>query len=146
MPDGNLTAGKLRFGLALMVTAVGSRGLAIVAVVPAIAESVFIAVACARGIVDVVPDVAGSIPRFWEEILGDAGLSTGTRFVERAALPELAPGTAVVVVPSVINLFEMLAPVVVEFGVAEEVDDAAGDDGVATNDGRGGDDCPEVWL
>jgi hypothetical protein len=65
--------------------------------------------------------------------------------VERAALPALAPGTAVVVVPSVIDLFEMFAPVVVEFGVADEVDDAAGDDGVATNDGRERDDCPEVW-
>jgi hypothetical protein len=59
-----LTAGKLRFGLASMVTAFGSRGLAIVAAVPAIAKSVFIALVCARGFVDVVPDVAGSIPRF----------------------------------------------------------------------------------
>jgi hypothetical protein len=140
-----VTAGKLRFGLASTVTAVGSRGLVIVPAVPVIAESVFIALVCARGFVDVVPDVAGSIPRFWEEILGDAGLSTCTRFVERAASPGLAPGTAVVVVPSVIDLIEMFAPVVGEFGTADEVDDGAGDDGVTINDGRERDDCPEVW-
>jgi len=139
-----VTAGKLRFGLALMVTAVGSRGVAIVAAAPAIAESVFIAPVGARGFVDVVPDVAGSLTRLWEERLGGARLSRGTRLVERAALPELAPGTAVGVVPSVIDLFDMFAPVVVEFVVADKVDDGAGDDGVATNDGRERDDCPEI--
>jgi hypothetical protein len=65
--------------------------------------------------------------------------------VKRAALPELAPGTAVVVVPAAINPFKMFAPVVVEFGVADEVNAGAGDDGVVTNDGRESDDCPEVW-
>jgi hypothetical protein len=45
--DGNVTAGKLRFGLASMVRAVGSRVLAIGAAVPAVAKSVFIAIVCA---------------------------------------------------------------------------------------------------
>jgi hypothetical protein len=70
-------------------------------------------------------------------------LSRGTRLVERLALPELAPGTAVGVVPSVIELFAMLAPVVVEPVVADKADDGAGD-GVATNNGRERDDCPEI--
>jgi hypothetical protein len=51
-----------------MVTAVESRNFAIVPAVSATAESVFTALVCARGFADVVSDVAGSIPRFWEEI------------------------------------------------------------------------------
>jgi hypothetical protein len=141
---GNATAGKLRFGLALTVTAVGSREVAIVAAAPAVAESVFIALVGARGFVDAVPEVAGSLKRLREEMLGRGRLSRGTRLVERAALPELAPGTTVGVVPSVFDLFDMFAPVVVEFVVADELDDGAGDDGVATNKGGESDDCPEI--
>jgi len=141
---GTLTAGTLRFGLALMVTAVGSRGGTIVAPAPAIAETVFVALVGARGFVDVVPDVAGSLTTLWEEVLGGTRLSRGTRPVERAALPELAPDPAVGVVPSVIDLFDTFAPVVGEFVVADTADDGAGDDGVATDNGTERDDCPEL--
>jgi hypothetical protein len=141
---GTLTAGTLRFGLALIVTAVGSRGGAIVAPAPAIAETVFIALVGARGFVDVLPDVAGSLPTLWEGVLEGTRLSKGTRLGERAALPELAPDPLVGDVPSVIELFGTLALAVVEFGVADKADDGAGADGVAADDGRESDDCPEL--
>jgi hypothetical protein len=95
-PAGNATAGKLRFGLALMVTAVGSRGVATVAPAPAIAESTFIALVGAEELVDAIPDVAGSLTRLWEETLGGATLIRGTRLVETAALPELPPAWPIV--------------------------------------------------
>jgi hypothetical protein len=42
------------------------------------------------------------------------------RLAETAALPEALPVTAVDVVPSVSELFELFAPVAVEFVVADE--------------------------
>jgi hypothetical protein len=128
-----------------MVTAVGSSAVAIVAPAPVIAESVLIPLVGTTGSVGVVPNVAGSLARLWEEVLDGARLTRGTRLVESATLPELAPGTAVVVVPSKIDLLGVFAPVVVvEFVVADNVDDGAGDDDAATNNGTERDDCPEI--
>jgi hypothetical protein len=127
-----------------MVKAVGAGGFAIVVPAPAIAETVFVALVGARGFVDVVPELAGSLTRVWAEILGATRLIRGTSLVEIAALPEPVPETAVGVVPSVIELLNMFAPGVVEFAIADKADDGDGDNGVATNDGRERADCPEI--
>jgi hypothetical protein len=101
-----------------MVTAVGSREVAIVAPAPAIAERVFIVLVGGEGFVDAVPDVAGSLTRLWEEILGGATLIRGTRPVEGAALPELAPPWPIVL--------PMLGPTDPGVGLTDEIGDAEG--------------------
>jgi hypothetical protein len=137
---GNVTAGTPRFGLVLVVTTFAAAVGAIVTVGPPIAETGFNAFVGARGLADVVPGAAGSLPELWEEegIFRGTRLSKDTRLVERDPLPELVPGTAVGVVASAIGLFDMFAPANVEF--ADKEDDGAGDDGVAINNGSERDD------